>query len=403
MPDISYAMQLQNAMQNQPMQSLDTLMNSIGNTWQRHEAGTDEQAVVSFFTKNSVTPETIQQFSSEHPQMPLMDVYKYAGAIETQKKAQGMKDKIRTLTKYISEGGELNEKVIPTLFPDATPSEIKELGSFLTSAQQQGINFRAWKAKENPLTPIGARGLYNKDTKETIGAPPETANVDYELNGRMIKVTESQAAALEAKGIGDRGKKIEGTQKNENYITQAGEPVVINMNDPIDRRRVTNEGLTPYEKPVGEKVPQIRSVDRGDVVDIYENGAKVRTEQKGQTPGTVPKEAKGPTTIDLKRIMDMAAKATDGKEPTETEIAIINSAAGKAGYEFKKLTGKTAGYGLPGVDKVLWGGNETSEWRLVPKQATGKNAGASELAGKPSGKYRVNGNIVKWDGSKIIP
>lgn len=33
-------------------------------------------------------------------------------------------------------------------------------------------------------------------------------------------------------------------------------------------------------------VPVIKSVDRGDVVDIYENGVKVRTEKKGVSPGT---------------------------------------------------------------------------------------------------------------------
>jgi len=95
----------------------------------------------------------------------------------------------------------------------------------------------------------------------------------------------------------------------------------------------------------------------------------------------IPGLKKPSTSVDLKRLSDMVAIATRDKggnlvEPSVSDVAIISDMADKAGYEFKKLTGKSAEYGLPGIDKPLWGGKETSEWRLVPKGSEKSTASA---------------------------
>jgi hypothetical protein len=139
------------------------------------------------------------------------------------------------------------------------------------------------------------------------------------------------------------------------------------------------------------KTPAIKSVDRGDVVDIYENGVKVRTEQKGQAPGTVPKPEKPKEpkeekshSADLKRLGDMVAVATQSGEPKANDITIINEMAGKLGYEFVNVKGTKPG--------MIYGTNETSEWKLVPKASAGSAVKPPEgfvASGKTSGGKRV--------------
>ena len=110
-------------------------------------------------------------------------------------------------------------------------------------------------------------------------------------------------------------------------------------------------------------VPVIKSVNRGNVVDIYENNVKVRTEQKGVSPGTAPGEKL--TSADKKRLIDLVNTATNsGKdEPTGNDVTIIKDMADKLGYDFIKSTTTTPG--------TLWGTNEKSEWKLVPKGGGG--------------------------------
>lgn len=193
MPDIGYEMQLRQRMQDpnsesSPMGALRALGNSVGSAWQGYQGRNDEQEATQFFLKNPATPETIQEFASTHPQMPLMDVYKTAGMIQTQKKAQGMKDKMRTLTNAISSGAEMNEKLLPTLFPDASPAEMAEFGKILTGMQQQGMNFKSLKEKDR-FKPIGAQGLYDTETKGIIGQPTEkTTPLADAIKAKMLEV-----------------------------------------------------------------------------------------------------------------------------------------------------------------------------------------------------------------------
>jgi len=99
------------------------------------------------------------------------------------------------------------------------------------------------------------------------------------------------------------------------------------------------------------------------------------------------------TSVDLKRLSDIVAIATaEGQEPSASDIVVIQEMADKAGYEFKKLTGKSAEYGLPFIDKSLWGGKETSQWQLVPKK---------EKTVKIDGKQYKDGDIVIQNGKKF--
>jgi cell fate (sporulation/competence/biofilm development) regulator YlbF (YheA/YmcA/DUF963 family) len=120
---------------------------------------------------------------------------------------------------------------------------------------------------------------------------------------------------------------------------------------------------------------------------VYTNPARPRTEKE-------------PGSIDLKRLGDMITTATqDGKEPTANEIELIKTEAAKSGYDFEKFTGKSAVYGIPGTN-LNWGGNETSEWRLVPKSATGRPAkvsgGTKKLLGTKNGKPVYDVGNGEW-------
>ncbi len=193
MPDISnqmsYIQQLQDVRNpNSPMGALNQLAGSIGNVWQGYQGRTDEQDAIKFFMEKDVNPQTIQEFSSTHPQMPLMDVYKTAGTLATQKEAQSMKDMTKTLTNAISNGAQMDEKLIPSLFPNATPQQLGKFQTILTGMQQAGLNFKSLKEKDR-FKPIGAQGLYDTETKGIIGQPAEkTTPLQDALKAKMLEV-----------------------------------------------------------------------------------------------------------------------------------------------------------------------------------------------------------------------
>jgi len=193
MPDISnqmsYIQQLQDVRNpNSTMGALNQLAGSIGNTWQGYQGRTDEQDAIKFFMEKDVNPQTIQEFSSTHPQMPLMDVYKTAGTLATQKEAQSMKDMTKTLTNAISNGAQMDEKLIPSLFPNATPQQLGKFQTILAGMQQAGLNFKSLKEKDR-FKPIGAQGLYDTETKGIIGQPAEkTTPLQDALRAKMREV-----------------------------------------------------------------------------------------------------------------------------------------------------------------------------------------------------------------------
>jgi len=102
------------------------------------------------------------------------------------------------------------------------------------------------------------------------------------------------------------------------------------------------------------------------------------------------------TSVDLKRLSDMVAIATEGgKEPSVSDIAVIQDMADKTGYEFKKLTGKTAERYLFSKD-WSWGGKETSQWQLVPKKTGKAKTVTKRLIGTKGGKPVYDLGNGKW-------
>ena len=105
--------------------------------------------------------------------------------------------------------------------------------------------------------------------------------------------------------------------------------------------------------------------DRGNVTVFDKQGKIIRRTTGGKTK-TEPRE-RVPNTADIKQIGDMVAALNETDKPSLNDIELARVAAGKIGFELRKSTGKSAAYGLPFVDKPLWGGTKTTRWELVPK------------------------------------
>jgi hypothetical protein len=391
MPDISYQQRLLAAMQDpnsesSPMGALRALGGSIGNAWQGYQGRTDEQDATKFFIDNPATPETIQQFGAAHPQMPMVDVYRIAGLIKTQKKAQQAKDMFKALDSAVANGVELDEKKLAEIhaqYPDVPQTDVMQL---MELKQKVGHGFdEAKKLRDENTRQVGLSKELDKMTSpyqvvEGVESQPVTdpnATMGGETSYPALKmktVTPKVTAAelyravipyLDAKDAATLVGKMAETERKDQGLT---------IKDVFEHGyKYTPESLKVFSKSfdVGDLVPiekvttpQIRSVDRGDVVDIYENGVKVRTEKKGMTPNQAAKPEEGPTSADLKRLGEMITAATNsGKEdPSANDKALITKAANMAGYDFVNTKGSTPG--------VLWGTNPTSTWDLVPKVAT---------------------------------
>lgn len=87
---------------------------------------------------------------------------------------------------------------------------------------------------------------------------------------------------------------------------------------------------------------------------------------------TEPSDKSEETSIAFNRLYKMMDDYK--KKPNANKLEIIKKTASKLGYDFKEFKGKTAVYGIPGTDKLNWGGKETSEYRLVPKGTTNNSS-----------------------------
>lgn len=199
MPDISqqmsYLQMLQNPQsENSPMGAMRALGQSIGNAYQGYESRNDEQDLMKTLLTQDATPETIQKFAADHPQMPVQDIYVKSSIIGRQKKAQQMKDMVKTLTNAIASGKPTDEKLIPSLFPDATPDQLKEFQTILSGAQQNGLNFQKYKQQADENTrQEGLSKVVGEATiaKEYPQAGENTAKLDLEGNP-VVEVTGTQ-------------------------------------------------------------------------------------------------------------------------------------------------------------------------------------------------------------------
>ena len=144
---------------------------------------------------------------------------------------------------------------------------------------------------------------------------------------------------------------------------------------PIDWKKAASD-IANLKEPVSKLLTPAEEVQQVRIA-----GAKAAVTEK-------KKAERVPTTADISQLGEMVAMLNETDEPNLNDIELAKTAADKIGYKLEKLTGKSAAYGLPFVDKPLWGGNETTEWRLVPKQ--GVVSGAVTNQKKPPAGVNVS-------------
>lgn len=196
MPDISHQMsyiqQLQDVRNpNSPMGALDRLGSSIGNAWQGYQGRTDEQDAVKFFMGKDVNPQTIQEFSTTHPQMPLMDVYKTAGTLATQKKAQQAKDYFTSLQGYLAGGGDPDPEKLQEIASKYTLLQPKEIMDMSNGVMQQTDFMATVKEKKK------ARENLESYRKTIGGLTSPVPNVDKVSPGNVAQDPEDQGAVID--------------------------------------------------------------------------------------------------------------------------------------------------------------------------------------------------------------
>ena len=131
----------------------------------------------------------------------------------------------------------------------------------------------------------------------------------------------------------------------------------------IELERIKQEG----------KAPVVKSVDRGDVVDIYEDGVKVRTEKKGVSPGTAPKPTTPKESLSNERLL--------GKEKTDVEAKLLEEpdspAAAAYAARYNELSDKDE-YVQQTTPGKLYGTN--TAWVKQPKAGVAAKTNDLEMA-----------------------
>ncbi len=110
------------------------------------------------------------------------------------------------------------------------------------------------------------------------------------------------------------------------------------------------------------------------------------------------KDSEG-TVSDINKLGTMLESLATDKNPSKWKIALIEKTAEKLGWNLVKVDPKTKPGEYLGT---VWPTTiEEGGYSLEPKKTKGTTE--SLLKGKKEGQYRVNGVIVNWDGSKVIP
>jgi len=110
-----------------------------------------------------------------------------------------------------------------------------------------------------------------------------------------------------------------------------------------------------------------------------------------------------PSPADYKRLFDMnkalQAELTKEKVISPNSLRIYNRLAKELGEkQIVKKKGIKKGWTIPVLGWTI-GAKETVEYGAAEEEPKDIS---TLLTGKPAGRYRVNGQIVKWDGSKVI-
>ena len=261
-------------------------------------------------------------------------------------------------------------KIIGQAYLNADVSQKKATQGFLQDISNVLSNSDAPNALDKAMTALNKFGAMVGTDNNAYKAAK--AHIEY-IEKKGIKEDEKDASAVANIFLSHIGRGWEPSQygrvglsvSNEDLNTLAetkarNEPAYM---EGVKRAIAMTKASREAEKTEGIGFHTID--DRGNVTVFDKQGKIIRRTTGGKTK-TEPRE-RVPNTADIKQIGDMVAALNETDKPSLSDIELARVAAGKIGFELRKSTGTSAAYGLPFVDKPLWGGKETTRWELVPK------------------------------------
>jgi len=266
-------------------------------------------------------------------------------------------------------------KIIGQAYLSADASQKKATQGFLQDISNVLSNSDAPNALDKAMTALNKFGAMVGTDNNAYNAAK--AHIEY-IEKKGIKEDEKDASAVANIFLSHIGRGWEPSQygrvglsvSNEDLNTLAetkarNEPAYMEgVKRAIAMTKASREAETagaPFTEGIGFHTID----DRGNVTVFDKQGKIIRKTTGGKTK-TEPRE-RVPNTADIKQIGDMVAALNETDKPSLNDIKLARVAAGKIGFELRNLKGKSAAYGLPFVDKPLWGGTKTTRWELVPK------------------------------------
>ena len=266
-------------------------------------------------------------------------------------------------------------KIIGQAYLNADVSQKKATQGFLQDISNVLSNSDAPNALDKAMTALNKFGAMVGTDNNAYKAAK--AHIEY-IEKKGIKEDEKDASAVANIFLSHIGRGWEPSQygrvglsvPNEDLNTLAetnarNEPAYM---EGVKRAIAMTKASREAEKagaPAKEGIGFYTIDDRGNVTVFDKQGKIIRRTTGGKTK-TEPRE-RVPNTADIKQAQDLVKALNETDKPSLSDIELAKVAADKIGFKLRKSTGKSAAYGLPFVDKPLWGGTETTRWELVPK------------------------------------
>jgi hypothetical protein len=221
MPGLDTMIRLQAGYNDQNMQAVDQLAQTLGRTFQQQGQRAFQQDAINYFKDGDVSPERIQEFSRQYPGVDPQETWKIASQVATQREAQDVKDAFKTVESLMADnGGKLTPELISGALKGKSPAAVKTMMSLM---QQYPDVMKAWKTKVVEGDPTKNRYKEDPVTGEQTLVTPGLREVKKEYKvGEVVPFG------------GPGGKKFERTVTGHNIDGTA------TWSDPVD---VTNEEL----------------------------------------------------------------------------------------------------------------------------------------------------------------
>jgi DNA-binding helix-hairpin-helix protein with protein kinase domain len=314
----------------------ESLGQNIGMSKQR----TFEQSAVDFFKDKDITPDTINQFSSMHPNVPLQNIYQYASGIGQIKERQEVNDLGMNLINADMAGQFKGEKDVVEFLQNAKASNTSKQKAVQAYLQFKQTNANIFKKegitlKENERYGVVEGGQF-KEIATGIGKPvklsrinPETGNIES-----MDVAPDKVADHLNS-----------GWQQGE--IKEAKDDATADLRrfEKVENFTKEQRGTPEYRKAYYE------FLKAGKQAITVDTGEKDKTKQ---------------ITADAKTTLDKLVKKDieDNGEPSE----VTKKVAETYGLEIVKTPDKPDTKYLI-HPSLSWGGKK-GQWSLVPKVST---------------------------------